>query len=252
MSETNLTELKINYLSDEQYENAKTNNEINDNELYFTPDVDDEEGGSDIEIVDNLISTSTIAALSANQGRVLNEKITNLETLNDNVLVDYRIASAVNTVSFEDLNITEDYEYEIRIEGASSVATDVYTTYNDIDTNTYWQMGHYRSASDSSDTSNWSYTTGTRINKAGWYFAQCLRPRWGSIVAKLKIIKESETVKCVEYRWRTRIIKNANQVDSDCFGIRNHNNLTQINKLTFRCANGNFNVGTHFVIKKII
>lgn len=36
--ETQLNELKINYLTEEQYEEAKTNNQINDNELYMTPD----------------------------------------------------------------------------------------------------------------------------------------------------------------------------------------------------------------------
>lgn len=37
-TETKLNELKINYLTEAQYEETKTNNQINDNELYMTPD----------------------------------------------------------------------------------------------------------------------------------------------------------------------------------------------------------------------
>lgn len=38
MSETSLNELKINYLTEEQYNNAKNSGNINNNELYMTPD----------------------------------------------------------------------------------------------------------------------------------------------------------------------------------------------------------------------
>lgn len=38
MTETKLNELKINYLTEAQYEEAKTNGAINDDELYMTPD----------------------------------------------------------------------------------------------------------------------------------------------------------------------------------------------------------------------
>ena len=34
---TDLTTLKINYLTQQMYENALANDEINENELYFTP-----------------------------------------------------------------------------------------------------------------------------------------------------------------------------------------------------------------------
>ena len=34
---TNLTTLKINYLTQAQYDDALANNQINSNELYFTP-----------------------------------------------------------------------------------------------------------------------------------------------------------------------------------------------------------------------
>ena len=34
---TNLTTLKINYLTQAQYDNALANNQINSDELYFTP-----------------------------------------------------------------------------------------------------------------------------------------------------------------------------------------------------------------------
>lgn len=41
MTETKLNELKINYLTEAQYEEAKTNGAINDDELYMTPDNSD-------------------------------------------------------------------------------------------------------------------------------------------------------------------------------------------------------------------
>lgn len=67
-------------------------NKIDDALKYFTPP---EEGGESIEVIDNLDSTSTTAALSANQGKVLNEKI----------------EQAVNTISIpddEDVTKTEE------------------------------------------------------------------------------------------------------------------------------------------------
>jgi len=41
MKEENLEKLTINYLSEEQYNTAKENGELNENELYFTPDYKD-------------------------------------------------------------------------------------------------------------------------------------------------------------------------------------------------------------------
>lgn len=41
-TETKLNELSINYLTEAQYEEAKTNGEINDDELYMTPDNNEE------------------------------------------------------------------------------------------------------------------------------------------------------------------------------------------------------------------
>lgn len=51
----------------------------------------------DIEIVDDLNSTNPEAALSANQGRVLNEKITNLQT--DVTDIDTRVQTLENNPS---------------------------------------------------------------------------------------------------------------------------------------------------------
>lgn len=42
-TETKLNELKINYLTEAQYEAAKTNNQINDNELYMTSDTNEKD-----------------------------------------------------------------------------------------------------------------------------------------------------------------------------------------------------------------
>ena len=41
-SVTNLTELNINYLTQDQYDTALANNEINENEIYFTPSTNSE------------------------------------------------------------------------------------------------------------------------------------------------------------------------------------------------------------------
>lgn len=37
-TETTIEELKINYLTEEQYKAAKENGEINENEIYMTPE----------------------------------------------------------------------------------------------------------------------------------------------------------------------------------------------------------------------
>lgn len=49
---TNLDKLKINYLTQEQYDTAAENNELNENELYFTPGSTEE---SSIDAIEDLI-----------------------------------------------------------------------------------------------------------------------------------------------------------------------------------------------------
>lgn len=48
---TNLTTLKINYLTEAQYNTALSNNQINENELYLTPDTGG--GGSALTPITN-------------------------------------------------------------------------------------------------------------------------------------------------------------------------------------------------------
>lgn len=70
---------------------AMDDSKFTDDVTYFIPDGDGEEeegGGGYIEVVDNLLSTATELALSANQGRVLNEKIDNLAS-GENIGVRY-------------------------------------------------------------------------------------------------------------------------------------------------------------------
>ena len=43
---TNLTTLKINYLTQAQYDDALANNQINSNELYFTPHIPESTGST--------------------------------------------------------------------------------------------------------------------------------------------------------------------------------------------------------------
>lgn len=79
MTEETLDKLTINYLSEEQYKEAKDNGGINESELYITP----ETGISPTAItnvIDNLTSESITDALSANQGRVLKGFIDDLAT----------------------------------------------------------------------------------------------------------------------------------------------------------------------------
>lgn len=248
MNETNLSELKINYLSDEQYEIAKTNNEINDNELYFTPDVDDEEGGSDIEIVDNLTSTSSTAALSANQGRVLNEKINNLETLNDNVLVDYRVApGGEKTVIFNNLpQFNDNYKFKIIIVGLSTADSDISVQINNITDNLYNQMGQYRNGTNTSDVSNYQYATGTRLKKNRFYYAFSIRNNLTNINAEL-----SKTSNVIYMKWASQSITDAGkQFDSNCFGYLYDPVSRENTSITFSNDSGFFRENTRFLIKK--
>lgn len=79
----------------------------------FTPP---EEGGESIEVIDNLDSTSTTAALSANQGRVLNEKI------GDWIPNDYgnTITENLNTINKA---LEDSVPDEIPTEGSQSTVT---------------------------------------------------------------------------------------------------------------------------------
>lgn len=81
----NLSTLEIHKLTQEQYDRELAAGNINDTALYLTPE---EEGVSKEEfnafkdslIIDNLTSTDTTKALSANQGRELDKKIAAINT----------------------------------------------------------------------------------------------------------------------------------------------------------------------------
>ena len=56
---TNLDKLKINYLTQEQYDNASENSQINENELYFTPGEDDAGAMDEIAaLVEDIVPTN--------------------------------------------------------------------------------------------------------------------------------------------------------------------------------------------------
>lgn len=56
---TNLNTLKINYLTQEQYDNASENSQINENELYFTPGEDDAGAMDEIAaLVEDIVPTN--------------------------------------------------------------------------------------------------------------------------------------------------------------------------------------------------
>lgn len=93
MTEENLDKLTINYLSEEQYQEAVTSGEVNENELYATPDVSTR---AITNVVDNLTSTSITDALSANQGRVLKGLIDTKNIITAGISSNYTIETAGN------------------------------------------------------------------------------------------------------------------------------------------------------------
>lgn len=93
MEEEILDELTINYLSEEQYSEAKANGEVNENELYATPDAS---VFAITNVYDGLDSTSITDALSANQGRVLNEKIEDKNIITAGISSNITLTTAGN------------------------------------------------------------------------------------------------------------------------------------------------------------
>ena len=98
MSEEQLDKLTINYLTEDQYNEAKESGEINENELYATPDAS---ARALINIIDNLTSTSVTDALSANQGRVLNE--TKQDKIQDSGWITATLNSAFTNYASDNL-----------------------------------------------------------------------------------------------------------------------------------------------------
>ena len=82
---TNLTTLKINYLTEEQYQTEVSNNRINENEIYMTPS-DESGGGGNIGSLADLGVTATAQELNYLKGATsniqsqLNEKLSTTGT----------------------------------------------------------------------------------------------------------------------------------------------------------------------------
>lgn len=66
MTEENLTNLTINYLTEEQYNEAKEAGNINDNELYMTPDDSSNDG---VVLYDNNAGSVSSVTLSDNASK---------------------------------------------------------------------------------------------------------------------------------------------------------------------------------------
>lgn len=109
----NLPSLKINKLTQEQYDAAKAAGKINENELYMTPD-------SSIivtDIVDDLTTNSTDKPLSAAQG-------VKLKALIDGITVPTKVSELQNDAGYltqhQDISGKEDSSNKVTILSASS------------------------------------------------------------------------------------------------------------------------------------
>ena len=77
---TDLTTLKINYLTQAQYDNALTNNQINSNELYLTPS--SSSGATDEKV-------KAEAVLEINENHPIKDKLIDLYNNNKEELEKY-------------------------------------------------------------------------------------------------------------------------------------------------------------------
>lgn len=71
-TETLVNELKINYLTEEQYQTALTNNQINENEIYMTPTLSDTAKVTQNAVVTNNVDYPVILAYDSNTAKVTN------------------------------------------------------------------------------------------------------------------------------------------------------------------------------------
>lgn len=214
MTEENLEKLTINYLTDEQYNKAKENGELNENELYCTPEND------------------------------------NADT---NVIYDLTLQSDSNHVSIPCDILRDGGNYELLCIGRLvSGINDIYLRLNNDNSNVYYQSGFGYNFSGKTDDTTGSAWSGYRPNKDGFYvcaswfsedYARCM------IKYNISLLKKSDFPIITLQNGRTY---NSNSLFglASCQTSKTFENITSIDLLP---ANGNnsFAAGTRFILKKI-
>lgn len=210
-------------------------------------------GGCHLEVSGNnytniKCSTTEVSVAGTHVVTVNESNLSDLDNI-EQIVVDYTLTANQDIVTFNNLNLDEKHVYDIHIEGTTTGNTDIYTSVNGITTN-YWQMGRYYSAAATDAVSGWAYTTGTRANKPGWYYAHSFRPQPTVIDATLSLTRKNASTVYPFYKWRTMCIWSGYQMDADCFGVLGATNITSITSIKFDCDAYPFAAGTRFIIKK--
>lgn len=197
-------------------------------------------------VVDNVDSTSITDALSAKQGKILNDKINQLSL---NVVVDYTFEDNNTCEKSFDVNLQPNEHYKIRIVGGLNSNEDVYLEINNIKTN-YYQTGEYINGSLTAE-GTLSKTIGYRSNKTGFYYAHSLR-RTSSIIEGDLCLQFDVSDNCYYpvYQWQSKSCYSGAQFLSNSYG-RLITEVESITTIKFWVSNTNyFRKGTRIQIIK--
>ena len=179
------------------------------------------------------------------------------QRLNGQLVAYVKLTSPTNSVDNTGLDLDRDGgTYLIEIKGFVTGATssDVCVRINNL-ASQYTQMGFYRQSAlaRTVDESNWGLTTGTRGDRAYWYFSNNMGGGGTILKGELTTVQTNQSVRRAYYIWESLTYYDGRQQFGKNGGERaGVNNITSIKFFTNTTA-VNFGAGTEFkIMKKII
>lgn len=233
---------KITYENKEflnKNENIANKNKVNDTDLNEIKNIVNQ-NDDNIGNLSNLNTTNKDSLVGA-----INEVNSKEE-----VVFDYIVNTETNIITYSSsgpiLSVGE--QFRIYISGSATAKTDVYTLVDGYEGLQYYQMGNYFSNNLNADGTI-PQISGYRPAKNGFYYGQNMGLDLSRISGVMNLQLSASGKYYPFYEYKGKSLYSGNQFMAEGFGWLNVAK-NSISSLTFKCANGNFKVGTKVKIIK--
>lgn len=179
---------------------------------------------------------------------ILGKQIATTDELpKSNIVFETLLTEATNEVIIDDLNIVNDgSQYEIIIYGASTVNTDLSVQINDLAGTNYHQQGVYWQGILSANGNLTAYS-GYRPNMNRFYYGLSMRSSRGRVKMEFSLFEYNEVDQLV-MDWESSCA--CYQAQNLTKGNGFMTDISTLNKISIKTANGNFMAGTRVILRK--
>lgn len=170
-----------------------------------------------------------------------------VEVKANNNIYEILLTEATNSVILDNLNIVNDgSQYEITIYGATTINTDLSVQINDLAGTNYHQQGAYWQGTLSANGNLTAYS-GYRPNMDRFYYGLSMRSSRGRVKMEFSLF-EYNGVDQLVMDWESSYA--CYQAQNLTKGNGFMTDISTLNKISIKTANGNFMAGTRVILRK--